>query len=97
VNKVTDTMRTSLDIEDDLRRRLGTLAAARKQSTDDMIGDAIRQYVEREETRDGFTREAIENWANFQRDGLHLSGQETRDWLDSWGGEEASRPPECHE
>lgn len=68
-------MRTSLDIEHDLRQRLGKLAGARKKSADGMVGEAIRQYVEREEARDGFAQEALASWSQFQSDGLHITGQ----------------------
>lgn len=89
-------MRTSLDIEDELRRRLGKLADARSLSPNGMIDDAIRQYLDREEARDDFKQEALKSWSEFRRNGLHLTGQEAHDWLDTWCAEGAQGRPECH-
>lgn len=89
-------MRTLLDLEDDLGKRLGRIAKARQQPADAIIGDAIRQYVEREEARDDFVQEAAVSWADYQTDGLHLTGKEVQDWLQSWGTDDEKGPPECH-
>lgn len=89
-------MRTSLQIDDELGERLDKLSKVRNQSTDGMIGDAIRQYVEREEYREGFRQEAHAAWADYQESGLHLTGQEVQDWLESWGTDQEKGPPEYH-
>ncbi|MDP9838110.1 putative transcriptional regulator [Neorhizobium huautlense] len=89
-------MRTSLDIEDELSERLGRLAENRKRPADVMIGDAIRQYIEREEARESFVQEAEASWTDYQENGLHLTGKEVQDWLQSWGTDQKKGPPECH-
>jgi predicted transcriptional regulator len=89
-------MRTSFDIEDDLLERIGRLAESRDRPTDVMIGDAIRQYVEREQAREDFIKEADISWAEYQENGLHLTGKEVQDWLLSWGTDQEKGPPECH-
>ncbi|MEN3161159.1 CopG family transcriptional regulator [Tistrella mobilis] len=89
-------MSTSLKIDDDLERRLHEVAGRRRRSVDAVTVEAIRQYVEREEARDDFRREAEASWAAYQTDSLHLTGQEVSDWLNSWGTEGETPAPRCH-
>jgi len=39
----------------------------------------------RRRAREAFTDEAIQACAEYLETGRHLSGQEVRDWLESWG------------
>ena len=59
--------------------------------------EAIRDYVEREEAREGFKQEALTSWKAYQETGQHLTGQEVRGWLNTWGTEGESEVPKCHE
>lgn len=59
--------------------------------------EAIGQYLEREEARESFRQEALASWAEYQRTGLHLSGEEVQRWLLTWGAEGESKAPSCHE
>lgn len=90
-------MATSIKIDDTLKSRIQRLASARRRSPHWIMREAIEQYVEREETRESFKQEALASWAAFQETGRHLTGQEVRDWLKSWGTEEEKAAPECHE
>jgi predicted transcriptional regulator len=53
--------------------------------------------VEREEARDSFRQEALAAWTSFQETGRHLEASEVRGWLNTWGAEGETEPPECHE
>jgi predicted transcriptional regulator len=59
--------------------------------------NAIQQYVRREEARESFRQEAQASWVACQETGRHLSGQEVRAWLNTWGTEDERAAPECHE
>jgi predicted transcriptional regulator len=59
--------------------------------------EAIRQYVEREEARESFKAEAHASWAAYQDTGRHLTGDETADWLNSWGTAAEIGRPACHD
>jgi len=59
--------------------------------------EAIQQYVEREEARESFKKEALASWTAYQETGRHLTGPEVRAWLNSWGTEAEAELPECHE
>ncbi len=89
-------MATSLKIDDALKSRVQHLAAQRRRSAHWIMLEAIQQYVEREEASESFTQEALASWAAYKETGRHLSGQEVRTWLNTWGTADESAVPECH-
>ncbi len=89
-------MATSLKIEDTLKSRVQHLANQRRRSAHWIMLEAIQQYVEREEARDNFKQEALASWATYQETGQHLTGQEVRTWLNSWGTADENTVPVCH-
>ena len=90
-------MATSLKIGDKLKTRVQRLARLRQRSAHWIMHEAIQQYVEREEARESFKQEAMASWTAFQETGRHLTGQEVRAWLNTWGTDAEAVPPECHE
>jgi predicted transcriptional regulator len=88
---------TSVKLDEDLANRLRRLAGRRQRSPHSMMREAIREYVEREEARESFKEEALASWTAFQETGRHLSGDELRDWLKSWGSDSEAELPDCHE
>jgi len=89
-------MATSIKIDDELKSRVQDLARVRERSSHWIMREAIKQYVEREEERESFKQEALASWAAYRKDGLHLTGQEAIDWLNSWGTDDETRRPDCH-
>ncbi|MCL2875708.1 MAG: CopG family ribbon-helix-helix protein [Betaproteobacteria bacterium] len=90
-------MATSLKINDALKERIQQLAVLRQRTPHWIMCEALMQYVEREETREQFKREALASWAAYQETGRHLTGEEVRAWLNTWGTEIESELPACHE
>ncbi|WP_018878684.1 CopG family ribbon-helix-helix protein [Thioalkalivibrio sp. ALE28] len=90
-------MATSLKIDDALKGRLQELATQRRRSPHWIMLEAIRQYVDREEARESFRQEALASWSAYRETGQHLTGQEARDWLSTWGTDDEGAAPECHE
>ncbi len=90
-------MATSVKLDDELKSRIQHLANARHRSAHWIMREAIRNYVEREEARESFKQEALASWTAYQETGQHLTGQEARDWLNTWGTEKETETPECHE
>lgn len=78
-------MAMSLKIDDMLKGRIQKLASQRRRSPHGIMLEAIQQYVEREEARESFKQEALAAWAAFKEDGQHLTGEEVRAWLNTWG------------
>lgn len=89
-------MATSLKIDDTLKARVQHLASQRRRSPHWIMLEAIQQYVEREEARERFTQEALASWTAFKETGRHLTGQEVRAWLNTWGTDDDVVVPECH-
>lgn len=90
-------MATSLKIDDDLKSRVQQLASQRQRSAHWIMLEAIKQYVDREEAHESFKRDALASWSAHQETGRHLTGQEVRTWLNSWGADDEKAMPECHE
>jgi predicted transcriptional regulator len=90
-------MATSVKLDDDLKGRVEKLAGQRRRSAHWIMREAIQQYVEREEARESFKREALASWAEYQATGQHLTGGEVRQWLGAWGGDAEAELPPCHD
>lgn len=90
-------MATSLKIDDKLKGRVQHLASQRRRSPHWIMLEAIRQYVEREEASESFKQEALASWMAYKETGLHLTGQEVRAWLNTWGTDGETTIPDCHE
>jgi predicted transcriptional regulator len=90
-------MATSLKISDKLKSRVQRLARIRQRSAHWIMHEAIARYVEREEARESFKKEALASWTTYQETGRHLTGPEVRAWLNTWGTEAEGELPECHE
>jgi predicted transcriptional regulator len=90
-------MATSIKIDDELKGRVQRLAGLRQRSPHWIMREAIAQYVEREEACEAFKQEALASWTAYRETGRHLTGQEVRTWLNTWGDEAETELPECHE
>ena len=90
-------MATSVKLDDDLKGRIQRLANIRHRSAHWIMREAIRDYVQREEARESFKQEALASWTAYQETGQHLTGQEVRDWLKTWGTDKETEIPQCHE
>ncbi|RCX11676.1 CopG family ribbon-helix-helix protein [Extensimonas vulgaris] len=89
-------MATSLKIDDALKSRVQNLASQRRRSPHWIMLEAIQQYVEREEARENFKQEALASWAAYKETGRHLTGQEVRAWLNTWGTNDETAVTGCH-
>ena len=90
-------MATSIKLDDELSTRVRRLALQRQRSPHWIMREAIREYVNREEARESFCQEAMASWLAYKETGRHLTGEEVRAWLNTWGTETEAEPPECHE
>jgi predicted transcriptional regulator len=88
---------TSIKLDDELKRRVQHLAEARRRSSHWIMREAIAQYVEREEARESFKQKALASWTAYKETGRHLTGEEVRAWLNTWGTDDERAAPECHE
>lgn len=90
-------MTTSVKLDDDLKNRIQHLAEVRDRSPHWIMREAIREFVVREEAKESFKQEALASWKAYQETGRHLTGQEVRSWLNTWGTEKETEIPQCHD
>ncbi len=90
-------MATTVKLDDELKSRIQHLADLRQRSAHWIMCEAIREYVDCGEAMEDFKQEALASWTAYQETGRHLTGQEVRDWLNSWGTEKETTIPKCHE
>lgn len=87
---------TSIKLDDDLKNRLQHLAESRRRSAHWIMREAITQYIDREEKREAYLRDAQNAWEEFQRTGLHITAEEADEWLAQLAAGNDVEPPECH-
>jgi predicted transcriptional regulator len=88
---------TSIKLDDELKGRVQTLAAARRRTSHWIMREAIAEYVEREEKREALRQDTLKAWEEFEATGLHAAADEVEKWLSSWGAEDERPAPACHE
>ncbi|MDH4215281.1 MAG: CopG family ribbon-helix-helix protein [Gallionella sp.] len=93
----TATRPIAIKIDQDTRDRVKRLAEARHRTSHWVMREAINQYVEREEKREAFRRDAINAWNEYQNTGLHVTGDGIVAWLGTWGEENEKAAPVCHQ
>lgn len=89
-------MVTSVKLNDDLKIRVQHLAEVRHRSSHWIMREAILNYVEREEKRESFNRDALCAWEAYQENGLHLTLEEADAWLEKLEAGENADLPKCY-
>jgi predicted transcriptional regulator len=79
-----------------MKARVQRLAEARRRTSHWIMREAIEEYVSREEKRQSFIQDAQSAWEEFERTGLHLTGEEVDDWMTKLESGEDAPVPECH-
>jgi predicted transcriptional regulator len=77
--------------------RLKSLAEARHRKPHFLMKEAINQYLDREEARESFKREALASWQEYKETGQNLTAEQVSAWLDTWGSEREKAIPPCHD
>jgi predicted transcriptional regulator len=87
---------TTIDIEldEEMRDRIKTLAAARRRSAHWIMKEAIGQYLAREEAAEQRNREADAAWEEYVETGRSVSHDAMSAWLDRWGTDREGSCPE---
>lgn len=77
-------------------KRVKRLAASKGRTPHWVMKEAVCQYVDREEKREAFWRDASASLEEYEATGLHVTADEVIDWLDTWGRKNEKTPPQCH-
>jgi predicted transcriptional regulator len=91
------TIAVAIKIDQKTKERYKKLARIKDRSAHWMMREAINQYVDREEKRESFRRDAVNSWNEYQETGLHATGDEVIQWLNTWGTGDEKDAPECHQ
>lgn len=89
-------MTISIELDNELENRIQRLAGTWHRSLYWIIREAICEYVEREEAIERFKQEALASWDTYEETGQHQTGQEIRNWLNTWGTDKETEVPPCH-
>ena len=90
------TIAVAIKIDQKTKDRYNNLARIKDRSAHWMMREAIRQYLDREEKRESFHRDAMKSWNEYQETGLYATGDEVITWLKTWGTGNEKDAPECH-
>jgi predicted transcriptional regulator len=86
---------TSLKLDDTVKKRVQRLASVRRRSPHWLMREAIEEYVEREEKREGFRQDALAAWDHYQTTGLHVTAEEADTWMAKLEAGKIVVPPKC--
>lgn len=95
--EASSTRPVSLKLDQAEHDRLKSLAEAKQRKPHFLMKEAISQYLDREEARESFKREAMASWQEYRETGQHLSAEQVSAWLDTWGSDKEKAMPPCHE
>jgi predicted transcriptional regulator len=87
---------TSLKLDSTIKERVRRLAETRRRTPHWIMREAVEQYVEREEKREQFRKDALTAWAEYQATGLHVTAGEANAWLAKLEAGKDAAPPKCH-
>lgn len=93
----TETIAVTTNMPRTLAARIDQFARQQQQSSDAIFRAAVCEYLDRQDQRQSFRRDAIDAWNDYQRTGLHLSGDEADAWLASLEAGETVAAPTCHD
>lgn len=89
-----DSSDTTVDLDPEIKSRLERLAESRGRPARGLLREAIEQYVDREERRERFHKDALAALAEYEETGLHVTGAEMDAWLARLEAGEDVEPPE---
>jgi len=86
----------SIRIRKDQKTRLTAIAQAQDRSAHAIAVKALDEFIEKEEARLDYERQAIQAYENLQTTGLHVTADELKTWANSLGTNNQKQIPACH-
>ncbi len=77
------TKAVSVKLSDAERERLAQLAQKKRRSSHFLMREALLDFLEREEKRLDFVRDAEEAWTDYMESGAHITLDDLADWNQS--------------
>ena len=69
-------MSLAVSLDAALQEKVRQIAELQRSSFNNIVSQALREYIELEEKKIAFQQEAMTAWQSFQQDGLHLTDDE---------------------
>jgi predicted transcriptional regulator len=91
-----ETIAVTTNMPRTLAERMDQFARQQQQPSDAIFRDAVSEYLDRQDQRRSFRQDAIDAWSDYQRTGLHVSGEEADAWLAKLEAGETVAAPDCH-
>jgi predicted transcriptional regulator len=85
---------TSLKLDSDVKERLNKIAGDKRRSANWLMGEAIREFVNREEALAEFDRQTIAAIEEYDRTGKAVSEEAADAWFARLAAGEDVPPPE---
>ncbi|MCC6559774.1 MAG: ribbon-helix-helix protein, CopG family [Xanthomonadales bacterium] len=76
-----ETTTVAIALDANVGSRIRKLAELRQRSTDWLIAEAVREYVDREEKRTAFHQDGVNAWNAYQLTGQHVPSAVADAWL----------------
>jgi predicted transcriptional regulator len=86
----------SIRIRKDQKTRLAAIAEARDRTAHSLAIKALDEFIEKEEARLGYERQAVAAYENLQATGLHVTADELKAWAKNLNTAEPKPMPICH-
>lgn len=82
-------------LDNETKSRLKRLGEQRDKTTHKLMVTAVNEYLDREESRETLKQEAIASYEHYKETGLHVTGDEIAQWVNSWGSDNILSAPIC--
>ncbi len=87
----------SIRIRKDQKMRLAAIAEARDRTAHALAIKALDEFIDKEEARLGYERQAVAAYEKLQTTGQHATADELKAWANSLGTSDAKQVPICHD
>ncbi len=80
-------------LDKQLEERLNALAEKTSRSKSYIAKEALKRYIEQEESKEHEKQETLARWECYQETGQVVSNGNMNEWLDSWGTDQEKPCP----
>lgn len=86
----------SIRIRKDQKTRLAAIAEARDRTAHSLAIKALEEFIDKEEARLDYERQAVAAYENLQTTGRHVTADELKTWAKSLATATPDQVPTCH-
>ena len=87
----------TVKLDPSVRARISALAMSKKRTPHYLLKEAIREYIDREESQQNFIKVAERSYEHYKETGSHISLDEFSAWVDVVEQKPGTSMLVCHE